>query len=163
MDGSKIRVSNGSLLMPASHDYTTLANVDITVENAILSAGGGVSWKDSHIRLLTDGFLLNRSYQMSLEGCTIEIDSSAQLNSDFSSVHLQNTSLTNQGNVFIGGWDEWSFTMQDGSILNQGAFQLDLGSQFRGTAVIENKGSLYCPAFCFLDLSRITGNSPVRN
>ena len=59
--------------------------------------------------------------------------------------------------------EELYAAMQDGSILNQGAFQLDLGSQFRGTAVIENKGSLYCPAFCFLDLSRITGNSPVRN
>lgn len=163
MDGSKIRVSNGSLLMPASHDYTTLANVDVTVEDAILSAGGGLSWKDSQIRLLTGGFLLNRSSQMSLEGSTMEIGSDAQLNSDFSNVHLQNTTLANQGNVIIGGWDEWSFTMQDGSILNQGEFELRLNNQFRGTAVMENQGRLFCPAFRSLDLSRISGNRPVRN
>lgn len=163
MDGSEIRISNGSLLMPARHDYTTLANVDVTVEDAILSAGGGLSWKDSQIRLLTGGFLLNRSSQMSLEGSTMEIGSDAQLNSDFSSVHLQNTTLTNQGNVFFGGWDGWSFTMQDGSILNQGEFELHLNNQFRGTAVMENRGRLFCPAFRSLDLSRISGNRPVRN
>ena len=163
MDGSEIRVSNGSLLMPACHDYTTLANVDVTVESAILSTGGGLSWQDSQIRLLSGGFLLNRSGLMSLESCTLEIDSIAQLNSDFSDLHLQNTTLTNEGTVFIGRWDEWSFTMQDGSILNQGEFAVHCNSQFQGTAVMENRGRLICPASRSLDLSRISGNKPVRN
>lgn len=162
MDGSKIRVSNSSMLMSAPHDYASLSNVDVTVENAVLSTGGGLSWKDSKIHLLNGGFLLNRS-QMSLESSSLEIDSSAQLNSNFSNLLLQNTSLTNQGTVFIDGWDEWSFIMQDGSILNQGEFGLHISSQFRGTAVIENLGKLICPAHRSIDVSKISGKAPVRN
>lgn len=168
---SQITLQNKSMLaMPAGCDEEIM----ISGSKVTLSEEGGPSyfytvteadWKDCELHIGA-GVFENRARNMNMQNCTITVAQDGTMHSDNSNLSFSGeTTLTNEGNLFVWGWDEYLFTAR-GTITNYG--NMEFGILHMDISVpIENQGTVYYNGDVYLnretgwDDTCVTGNKPI--
>lgn len=168
---SEITLQNQSMMtMPAGCDE----EIAINGSKITLSEEGGPSyfytvseadWKDCELHIGA-GVFENRARNINMQNCNITIARDGVMNSYNSNLSFSGgTTLTNEGNFFVWGWDEYLFTARDmmtnyGS-MEFGIFHMDI------SVPIENQGTVYYNGDTYLnkesgwDDACVTGNKPI--
>lgn len=114
------------------------------------------------------GVFRNTARKFNLSNCTITVAPDGEFISDYSNLSLlSGTTLHNEGYFFVGGWDEFQFTVH-GEIENYGAMEfaichMDLSEPIDNQNEVYYFGDLYRNGDCDWDDAYVTGNAPINN
>ncbi len=154
-------VGKSAVLMPSCSDMAVLSGLSVEIDGARFSAGNSMMLRNCTLDIQKNGTFAQYGTDFSFENCTVTIAEGAVMRSDYCNMLLRDTTITNDGDLFLGGWQEFQLTLQDSVIYNNGNSDLYIANTFTGESMIYNYGTLNTAIDRLINPYRIEGNPQI--
>lgn len=143
LNGAEIRVSDEAVFVDAGCSDRNILDLGASVEGgAELHFSGNVILQNAEITV-ENGSLVNSARNLAIGQSTISMGESGSWYNEYSPIHMNETTIRNEGSMRAYGWMEGGFTMNSVNLVNTGFMDFVVLIEVDENSVIENNGTYY--------------------